>query len=215
LHRLLLTSATYQQAVSNPRVPMEKAKALDPENRLLSHFNRHRLEAEELRDAMLAISGVLDRRSSGDSVLLPVDQDLVDQLYKPSQWSVTEDRGQHYRRSIYLIAKRNLRLPFMQVFDQPMLQTSCARRESSTHAPQALEMLNGRTANDLAAAFAERLRREAGSDPRSQVQRAYLLAAGRMPTPAERDLGIEFLKRSPLREFALAVFSLNVFMYVE
>ncbi len=215
LHRLLVTSASYRQAVLNPGVPDAKARASDPDNRWLSHFNRRRLEAEELRDAMLAVSGMLDRRSEGESVLLPVDSDLVDELYKPTQWRVTEDRSLHYRRSIYLIAKRNLRLPFMQVFDQPMLQTSCPRRESSTHAPQALEMLNGRTANELANAFAARLKREAGADPRGQVERAYLLAVGRAPTPAERDLALEFLKRSPLKEFALATFSLNAFMYVE
>src|SRR5439155_312347 len=83
-------------------------------------------------------------------------------------------------------AKRNLRLPFGQAFDQPDLQTSCPRRETSTHALQALEMLNGRTANRLAEAFAERLRREAGSDRVRQMELAYRLTTGRAPTAAER-----------------------------
>ena len=75
---------------------------------------------------------------------------------------------EHDRRSIYLIAKRNLRLPFMEAFDGPALLTSCARREASTHAPQALELLNGTLSNDLAAAFAERLRatKPTGGRPR-------------------------------------------------
>ena len=81
-------------------------------------------------------------------------------LYKPDQWQVTEDIKQHDRRSVYLVAKRNLRLPFMETFDQPTLQVSCAERESSTHAPQALELLNGDIANDLAEAFAGRLQTE-------------------------------------------------------
>jgi hypothetical protein len=120
-------------------------------------FNRRRLSAEEVRDAMLSVSGKLNLKAGGRSVLVPVDQELVDSLYKPSQWEVTKDRHEHYCRSIYLIAKRNLRLPFMEVFDQPALQTSCARRESSTHAPQALRLLNGKLANELAEAFAQRL----------------------------------------------------------
>jgi hypothetical protein len=212
LHRMILLSSVYQQSShsSQERRAMEK----DPENRLLWRFHRQRLEAEELRDAMLATSGKLNCKAGGPSVLLPVDQELVDQLYKPSQWNVTADKVEHYRRSIYLIAKRNLRLPFMQVFDQPMLQTSCSRRESSTHAPQALELLNGKTANELAAAFAERLEREAGSNPALQIERAYRLAVGRSPTKSEKKLAVDFLKDQPLKEFALAMFNLNAFLYV-
>ncbi len=102
----------------------------------------------------------------------------------------------------------------MEVFDQPALQTSCYRRESSTHAPQALELLNGDLSNGLAAAFAERLESEVGSKKVQQVERAYLLAAGRDPTGQERKLGVEFLEQQPLREFALAMFNLNSFLYV-
>ena len=74
--------------------------------------------------------------------MVPVDRELTRQLYKPSQWKVARDATEHDRRSIYLIAKRNLRLSFMESLDAPALQTSCPRRESSTHAPQALELLN-------------------------------------------------------------------------
>src|SRR6185369_10298621 len=105
----------------------------------------------------------------GPSIMIPVDADLVKLLYKPSQWAVTEDKSEHDRRSVYLIAKRNLRLPFMEVFDQPALQGSCPRRESSTHAPQALELLNGPLANDLAHSLAVRLEREAGTDRAKQI----------------------------------------------
>ena len=125
------------------------------------------------------------------------------------------DEREHDRRSIYLIAKRNLRLPFAQVFDQPDLQTSCPRRESSTHALQALELLNGQTANRLAEAFAQRLAREAGSDPTRQVELAYQLAAGRGPTNKETRLAVAFLETQPLTEFALAMFNLSAFLYVD
>ena len=217
VHRLIVLSQSYRQS-SRPAHGVPGNDALgnekDPENRLLWRFSRRRLQAEEIRDAMLSVSGKLNTRRGGRSILVPVEEGLVKLLYKPSQWKVAEDRGEHYRRSIYLMAKRNLHVPFMEVFDQPALQTSCYRRESSTHAPQALELLNGGLSNELAAAFAERLESEVGPDKVQQVERAYLLAAGRDPTGQERDLGVEFLKEQPLREFALAMFNLNSFLYV-
>jgi hypothetical protein len=101
----------------------------------------------------------------------------------------------------------------MEAFDQPALQTSCGRRESSTHAPQALELLNGKLANDLAAAFADRLTKEA-ADQHDIITRAYQLALGRAPTRTERSLARDFLSEQPLKEFALAMFNLNDFLYV-
>jgi hypothetical protein len=164
---------------------------------------------------MLAVAGTINLKASGPSVIAPVDQELVDLLYKPSQWEVTPDEREHHRRSIYLIAKRNLRLPFMEVFDQPDLQTSCARRESSTHSPQALELLNGKLSNQLAEAFAQRLRRVAGTAANDQIELAYRLVAGRGPYDREREAALLFLAEQPLREFALAMFNLNAFLYVE
>ena len=176
-----------------------------------------RLNAEEIRDAMLAVSGQLNPKRGGESIMVPVDADQVKLLYKPSQWAVTKDVAEHNRRSIYLIAKRNLRLPFMETFDQPDLLSSCGKRESSTHAPQALELMNGKLANELSAALAERLTREAGPDsaPAQTVDRAYWLAVGRAPTATEKKLGGDFLKSgAPLKEFALAMLNLNAFLYV-
>ncbi|NBV20933.1 MAG: DUF1553 domain-containing protein [Proteobacteria bacterium] len=226
VHRMLVLSATYQQAsevegrgsrVESPRLRPAldlRPSTLDPDNRLLSHFNRRRLSAEEIRDAMLAVSGRLKLRTGGPSVMVPVDAELVKLLYKPTQWQPTADVTEHNRRSLYLFAKRNLRLPFMEAFDAPALQTTCARRESSTHAPQALELLNGRLANELAAAFAQRLETEGGGDSQRVVERAFQLATGRAPTESERTLALAFLREQPLREFALATFSLNAFLYV-
>ena len=232
IQRLIVTSSAYrqtasaefgmrneelQQGVSSsiPRSALRTPHSLDPDNRLLWHFGRRRLTAEELRDAMLAVSGRLNPALGGASVMPPVKQELVDLLYDPGQWQVTPDPREHDRRSVYLVAKRNLRLPFMEVFDQPDLQTSCPRRQSSTHAPQALELLNGELANNLAAAFAQRLESEAGEDRARQIEQAFLLAAGRGPTARERELALEFLHDQPLREFALAMFNLNAFLYVE
>jgi hypothetical protein len=210
LQRLILLSSTYRQASR----PSAREQAKDPTGRLLGHFPRRRLEAEEIRDAMLAVAGRLNRKAAGPSVTVPVKDDLVRLLYDPAQWTVTKDVREHDRRGVYLLAKRNLRLPFMETFDRPDLQTSCPRRESSTHALQALELLNGRTANRLAADFAERLRREAGPGPARQIERAYLLAAGRPPSAREKAVALRFLAGHPLGEFALAMFNLNAFLYV-
>jgi hypothetical protein len=210
IHRRIVASSTYRQSSQS-----REQEAADPENRLLWRFNRRRLSAEELRDAMLAASGRLNFQAGGQSVMTPVDVELVNLLYKPTQWQVPRDKSQHDRRSIYLIAKRNLRLPFMETFDSPAMLTSCALRESSTHAPQALEMLNGATSTDLAAAFAARLQREpAVQDHAAIVNRAFLLAVGRPPTERELAASLDYLQGGPLEEFALAIFNLNDFAYV-
>ena len=148
-------------------------------------------------------------------MLVPVAPELTALLYKPAQWEVTSDPFEHNRRTIYLIAKRNLRLPFMEVFDQPDLQISCARRESSTHSPQALELLNGEFATIHSATFAERLRRECGTSLSLIVDQAFELSTGQLPTSKQRAAALRFLEDSPLEEFSLAVLNLNGFLYVE
>ena len=213
LHRLIVLSIAYQQSSDSPN--FDAATRGDPENRLLWRFNQRRLSAEEIRDAMLVSSGQLNPKVGGPSVMVPVDRELVRLLYKPAQWEVARDAAEHHRRSIYLIAKRNLRLPFMEAFDQPALLTSCGRRESSTHAPQALEMLNGKLSNELAEAFAQRLEKETRGEHGQIVERGYWLALGRAPTSRERSLAVEFLSAQPLKEFTLALFNLNGFLYVQ
>ncbi|MBK9167609.1 MAG: DUF1553 domain-containing protein [Bryobacterales bacterium] len=216
MHRLMLNTNAYRQSSSTRN---ETAEQKDPDNRLLWQFARRRLTAEEVRDSILAVSGQLNRKVGGPSVMVPIDQELVNALYKPSQWQVAQDETEHNRRSIYLIAKRNLRLPFMEVFDSPDLQNSCPRRETSTHAPQALELMNGSLTNEQAVHLAERLAKEASPDVREQVELAFLLAAGRKPNAEELRFATAFLTAAEdrdlaRREFALAMFNLNAFLYV-
>ena len=226
LHRVLVLSNTYRQS---SRITDSVSERLDPENRLLSHFTRRRLTAEEIRDAMLAVSGRLNFKLGGPSVFVPVDEEMVQLLYKPSQWQVTRDAAEHDRRSVYLMAKRNLRLPFMDNLDAPTLQNSCARRDASTHAPQALELLNGGLSNDLARAFAtwlrdahERRSSDATVKPHDAagraddriVELAFQSALCRSPTARERERSLGFLRDQPLSEFTLAMFNLNEFLYV-
>jgi hypothetical protein len=216
VHRLILLSNTYRQSSAGPATAAIKASAIekDPENKLLWKFTRHRLEAEQLRDAILAVSGKLNLAMFGPSIMVPVQPELVAALYKPAQWVIAKDLKEHHRRSIYLISKRNLRLPILETFDQADALLSCARRESTTHAPQALELLNGDFINQQADALAERLQAEAGPDPKRQADLAYRLATGKGPNSKEMAIAISFLKDQPLKRFALAMFNINAFLYV-
>ena len=216
IHRMILLSSAYQQSSTSP---IEKeAEEKDSQDALLWKFDHRRLEAEEIRDAMLAISARLNAKAGGPSFMVPIDPALVLMLKRPQYWVPTRDKSEYDRRTLYMIYKRNLRLPFEEVFDAPDTLLSCARREQSTHAPQALELLNGQTSNDLAAAFAQRLLEER-STAADRVDYAWRLTAGRKPTPAEKSLALKFLADAPddpgrVKEFALAMFNLNAFVYV-
>jgi hypothetical protein len=161
-------------------------------------------------------------KEGGPSFMPPIDPALVLSLKRPQYWVATRDKSEYDRRTIYMIYKRNLRLPFEEVFDAPDTLLSCARREQATHAPQALELLNGQTSNELAAVFAERLMKDRSTDA-ERVDYAWRLAAGRLPTAGEKALSLKFLAANPganpndparMKEFALALFNLNAFLYV-
>jgi hypothetical protein len=215
LHRMILLSSTYRQS-GNSTVE-KQAQEIDPENALLYKFSHRRLEAEEIRDAMLAVAGRLNLKQGGPSFMTPIDRELVLMLKRPQYWVPTRDKSEYDRRTVYMIYKRNLRLPFNEVFDAPDTLLSCARRDQSTHAPQALEMLNGKTSNDLAGTFAQRLMKEPNA--RQRVTAAWRLTAGRTPNADEMARALKFLGESPddpakVKEFALAMFNLNAFLYV-
>ena len=103
----------------------------------------------------------------------------------------------------------------MEVFDAPDTLLSCARRESSTHAPQALELLNGSVTRQASVALADRLKREAGPSTGRQIDLAFDLVFGRKPNTKEREASLRFLKKNPTREFTLALFAANDFLYVQ
>ncbi|PYV87625.1 MAG: hypothetical protein DMG05_17245 [Acidobacteria bacterium] len=244
IHRLMVLSNTYQLASEGePGKMLQKNQSKDPDNRYFWRFNRRRLEAEELRDGMLSMAGNLNVKAGGRGVFTSVQEVLKRQLYKPEQWAVTPEATEHHRRSVYLIAKRNLRLPFMDVFDAPDMQNSCARREQSTHSLQALELMNGDFSNAQARVLAGRLLRENGANQAQMIGRAFRLATGRAPTPQEQSIARNFLSKqaelleeqvhrkevvlptwmpsgmnsaaaSALVDFSLAVFNLPGFLYV-
>ena len=210
MHRLMVTSEAYRRSsASSPQA----AKA-DPQNVLLWRMNRRRLEAEALRDAALAVTGALNLDPGGPPVVVPLTEEERDGMRDYSQWPVTSDETQHTRRSVYLFVKRSFRLPMFQTFDAPDAALSCARRETSTVAPQALALMNGAFFQQQADAFAERLREEAG-DPAQRVERAWQLALNRAPDIEEKRRALEFLQTEPLERLCLLVLNLSEMLYVD
>jgi hypothetical protein len=203
MHRLMLTSVTYQQESGG--------RAVDPENKLYSRMNRLRLEGEAIRDSLLAISGELKRDLGGPGVFPPIPKEL---FQGATGWSAKENDPASARRSIYIFARRNLRFPFLEVFDAPDNNLSCPTRERSTTSPQSLTLLNSDEVVRASHLTAERLMRES-QDADGRIARAYKLILGRAPSQKEAALSREFLVNSPLHEFCRALFNLNDFVYVQ
>ena len=207
MHKLMLTSATYQQSSGSP----QKTDRVDPENRLYGRMNRLRLEGEVIRDTLLAVSGRLNLQMAGPGVFPPIPKEL---FQGAAGWNASADADDHSRRSIYIFARRNLRFPFLEVFDAPDNNLSCPIRERSTTAPQALTLLNADEVLPAAKLTARHLERKSGSTT-EQVTLAYRLVLGRMPSEREMSLSRDFLARYPLEEFCRALFNLNDFVYID
>ena len=111
-------------------------------------MNRRRLDAEGVRDAMLAVSGELNPRMGGPGVIAPLEKEVKDLIFTEAEvvdlWPVDRDAAEHARRSLYLFRKRNVRYPLFDAFDAPDTQSACPRRATSTHALQALTLLQQR-----------------------------------------------------------------------
>ncbi len=207
MHKLMLTSATYRQASRHPE--QDKLQAADPGNRLLWRMNWQRLDAEALRDSILAVSGQLNPAAGGPPVLFNVPDDVA-QGFEFFKWFPSPDEEQR-RRSVYLIQRRSVLFPMAETFDAPNLSTSCSRRLSTIVAPQALTLLNGVITRQASAALAARL--ETVADP---VNEAFWLALGRAPTDSERAQA-ERLRQQPggLTSLGAVLMNLNEFLYVE
>ncbi len=229
LHRLLMTSAVYQQGTA---FDARKAK-VDPDNRLLWRRRPRRIEGEILRDAMLAVSGSLDPKLYGPAFKTPIPPEAIQarNLKDPYPKNL-QDGPENHRRTVYMFHKRVVQAPLMQAFDGPDAAASCGRRSITTVAPQALALLNEPFVRLRATDFARRLRKEAGADPAMQVRLAFRLALGREPSETERENSLRFLEQQTqqrasreknaadapelaLTDFAQVIFGLNEFMYVD
>ncbi|MDR3637401.1 MAG: DUF1549 and DUF1553 domain-containing protein [Isosphaeraceae bacterium] len=188
MHRLMVTSATYRQS----SVPSAKSLADDPENALVTRMFRRRLEGEAVRDALLAVSGELDRRVGGPSVF----PDLPPGVETRGGWDRSASAADRNRRSVYVFLRRNLKYPLFDSFDAPDTNVTCPERNVSVNAPQALMLLNSSLVLDHARALAGRVLEEVQErhEPAQLVARAYRLAFGRQPDDGERQRGVRFLE---------------------
>ncbi len=181
MHRLIVSSATYRQATQHS----------DPANDLYSHFPRQRLPGETIRDAMLASAGLLTSERGGPGVMPPLPEELLGTLLK-GQWTTSKRQADHYRRSVYVFARRNLRYPIFDAFDRPDGNATCPIRNRSTTAPQSLLLFNSEfsllAARHLAGRtlMAEEPRDQRTEEPNGRdIDRLYSIALGRHPTAEE------------------------------
>jgi uncharacterized protein DUF1553/uncharacterized protein DUF1549 len=215
MHRLMMTSAAYQQdsrlRLSDAASAKPQAAEVDPDNLLLWRMNRRRLEGEIIRDGLLAISGRLNPKMGGPGVFVPLPPES---RIAPKDWPVTANPKEHERRSVYLFARRNLRLPFLEAFDLPDSNQSCPKRQQSVTGPQALALLNGRDVAGAASALAKRLYAEAATTD-ERVSLGFQLAFARKPNEEEMRWSREFLQRSALEEFCRALLNANEFITID
>ena len=185
-HRLLMTSTVYRQSGDN-----DAALRADPDNLWYGRMKPRRLDAETLRDSILAVSGSLNVEPFGAPVPIARDgsgrvvagQQKTDSRGDPT---IVEPIGERaFRRSVYVETRRSLPLTVLDVFDEPVMSPNCESRSASTVAPQALMMLNDPFVLAQAQLFAERLGREFPGDVRAQLARAWRLAYGIAPTERE------------------------------
>lgn len=212
MHRLLMNSEAYQRASDD----VAASAKIDPDNRLLWRMPRRRLEAEAVRDGIFAVAGNLDRTVGGPGVFPYIDPALFQSSSKRTWNGKPDTDPSTWRRSVYVFSKRSIPLPMFDVFDRPDSVGSCARRNRSTIAPQALILMNNSMVTMEAGFFADRLRKEAGAEPNAQVQRAFEVALSRPPTQAEAERSVAFIKAGPngLTDFCQGIFSLNEFVFL-
>lgn len=180
LQRTILRSHVYRQAMNHDDLAV--CEKVDPQNKLLWTRDAIRLEAEVIRDSVLAVSGRLNRVMGGPPFFPDVDDELMQRA--PTWWEPSP-RVARERRTIYMLQIRSLQMPFIKVFDGPNIDESCPVREVTTVTPQVFALFNSRLLREQSEAMAERLVSEVGQDLTLQIRRAFQLAFQRMPAAAE------------------------------
>ena len=224
----MLNSTVYRQA-SHRRdgIGGIQPETVDPGNQLLWRMRLRRLEAEAIRDSILAISGKLNLAMSGPSILVRARPDGVVLVSEPD----LAQPGDRFRRSVYLLTRRNYNLSFLTVFDHPIMSTNCTRRDDSAVVLQSLSLLNNEFVLDNAQHFAHRLL-AAGGERVTVIQRAFAAALARPPTPQEEVWSQELLdnevsrsldrnlpppeaERQAVASLCQMLFNTNEFLHVE
>jgi hypothetical protein len=172
----------------------------DPENRLLSHFRRSRLDAEAIWDNLHAAAGTLNLKQFGPPVMPELSKEELSGLFDEKSWKATKDATEANRRGIYVFERRTFLFPMLDAFDPPGVMASCPRRFETTVPTQALVLLNSAVAQSQAREFAHRLYAECGGKLEKIPPRAWLLAFNRPIARAEKKRALEFIRK---REAAL------------
>ena len=188
MHRLILTSQTYQQSMVHPRAA--EFDVLDADNKYLWVRSPLRIEAEVIRDGVLAVSGALNREMGGPPFFPVVDDEL---MRRAPTWWTPSSVDQRNRRTVYMLQMRSLQLPFVKAFNGPNIDESCPIREVTTVTPQVFALFNSDFMHRQSRVFAERIIREAGPDPALQIDHAYALAFQRQPSTEELERCLGFL----------------------
>jgi Protein of unknown function (DUF1553)/Protein of unknown function (DUF1549)/Planctomycete cytochrome C len=236
LHRQLMSSAAYRQ--SSRRT--DELDRVDPDNRLLGRMSIRRLEAEAVRDSILAATDRLNVKMLGPPVPVTVDEvgqtiiglDNRDSAGRPvsKRASLGDDE---FRRSVYVQVRRSLPLSMLETFDAPALNPNCELRNRSTVAPQSLLLMNGDFVLAQSQALAQRVIEQCGDNRAEQVRYVFRLALCHEPTDGELDTAIHLIANQK-REFAAqnddkaapgatralaslcqALFSSNAFLYID
>jgi hypothetical protein len=193
IHKLIMLSRAYRQSSRNDN---ERALRTDPGNTLLWRQNLRRLEAEAIRDTMLAVSGQLNRHMGGRGIYPTLSPEVLSTQSRPGLGWGKSSPEEQARRSVYVFSKRTLGVPLLEAFDAASLDKSVAARTATTIAPQALILLNSAFVEEQAKALAERLVRESGNKPEANIERMFQLAVCRRPTAAEARIAREYLERA-------------------
>ncbi len=207
LQRKIVISSTYRQASRR----QEAAYAQDANNRLLWRKTPQRLDAEALRDAILAAAGELNESLGG-----PGFRDFTTYVHNTQFYTMQDPIGSEYnRRSVYRTWVRSARSRFLDVFDCPDPSTKTPKRAVTVTPLQALSLLNNVFVLRMSDRMADRVRREAGEDVEQQVERAFQWVYARSPTQEEKQTIAPFVKSHGLSEFCRVLMNSNEFLYVE
>ncbi|HUQ91395.1 MAG TPA: DUF1553 domain-containing protein, partial [Bryobacteraceae bacterium] len=210
MHRLIMTSQTYQMGSSYAN---EENLRKDADNTWLWRYRQQRLDAEVVRDSILTVAGSLNPLMEGPAVFPKLPEESLKSM-KNGIWKSQPDGPDTWRRSIYVYRKRGLPFPFFEVFDLPDQTITCGRRNVSTVATQALTLMNNDFVLQHSKRFGERVRKLSTQDQGEQLKIAYEIALGRPPDEQERALGMEFLKKNSMDDFAHVMLNLSEFLYL-
>ncbi len=221
LHKLIMMSNAYRMSSAGN----EAALKTDPANNLFWRFDMRRLSAEEIRDSIHAVTGVLNPKMFGPSIYPTISQEVLAGQSRPGAGWGKSSPEEQARRSVYIHVKRSLLTPLLEDFDQADTDSSCPVRFSTTQPTQALGMLNGDFANAQAAVFADRLKKEAGQNPADQIALAVRLTTCRPATKTDIERGRDLMKKlkekhglndeEALKYFCLLALNTNEFFYLD